>query len=149
MNEDVRDRALQDRFAALRAEEAQGAPAFSRLSGRDATRRVFSLRWGRLAGAAVALVLLCVAIGRPPAPTHPAAGLPAPAPLPTPVAQTAQPAEETSAWAVLPTWKAATDSFLPSSGGPWGSTVTTTTDVWMTIGSGDAEQASSNGKGNS
>jgi hypothetical protein len=58
------DRDLRERFGALRAQDARGAPDFARLSRLPAPPR--SPRWGALAWVgAVALVVLAVVLFRP------------------------------------------------------------------------------------
>jgi hypothetical protein len=100
------DDKLQQSFQELRNEDAQHAPAFSRVV-RSSPVQSFTAPWLRLAAGAALLVALIVALmGK------------------------RQPIVDTQQWAALSNWHATTDELLTVSGSPWGSTISTPTDSW-------------------
>ena len=128
MHNDETDHRLQARFQELREQQARRTPAFNRVWGAAARRevRVLELWWLRpVAAAALLVIVTAVAMF---------------------CLKTKSTTADTSQWALLSNWQASTDVLLTVASTPWGSQITTPSDVLMDTSVSGSETTQQNEK---
>ena len=145
MNNDPADQKLRRLFEASRAEDALGAPAFDAVASLRRAAPRTTVRWGRMAAAAIVVLGASLALLLRRTPVDSAVAPKQWATLPaqrTP----AEPTAELTQWEAVCAWRASTDSLLTISDLPVGSAITAPTDSLINSVSGETDASSDSGK---